>query len=112
MAEKRKTIHINVGFTCANCGFDVPPIQGGGCRNHCPVCLVSKHVDEVPGDRQCQCQGLMDPIDIEYSSKKGYVIIHKCRVCGSIKKNKAALDLKEGNDSLEAILDIMKGKLR
>ena len=54
----------------------------------------------------------MDPIDIEYSSKKGYVIIHKCRVCGSIKKNKAALDLKEGNDSLEAILDIMKGKLR
>lgn len=110
MGEKRKTIHINEAFQCENCGAQVPPIVGGGCRNHCPYCLVSKHVDEVPGDRQCECLGLMDAVDIEYTSKKGYMISHKCRKCGTIKKNKIAADSKDVNDSMEVILEIMRRK--
>lgn len=108
MGAKRKTIHINDSFHCENCGFQVEPIIGGGCRNHCPSCLVSKHVDEVPGDRQCECQSLMDPIGIEYSSNKGYVIIHKCRKCSMEKRNKAVLDTKGQNDSFDRILEIMQ----
>lgn len=25
--------------------------------NHCPNCLSSKHVDEMPGDREAKCGG-------------------------------------------------------
>jgi len=108
MSTKKKTKHINTGFKCENCDTDVPPIVGGGCRNHCPYCLVSKHVDNIPGDRDCQCQALMDPIDVQYTSNKGYVIIHKCRKCGAIKNNKAAMDSKDVNDSFDKIIEIIK----
>ncbi|OEH85899.1 hypothetical protein BHU72_03760 [Desulfuribacillus stibiiarsenatis] len=107
---RRKTTHINESFTCENCGFEVPPIKGGGCRNHCPSCLVSKHLDNVPGDRESACKSLMDPVDIEYKSHKGYMILHKCRACGMVKYNKAALDTLESPDCLDEILKIMKNK--
>ncbi|MEK7158524.1 MAG: RNHCP domain-containing protein, partial [Patescibacteria group bacterium] len=35
-------------FTCESCGAQV---TGDGYTNHCPQCLVSKHVDVYPGDR-------------------------------------------------------------
>ena len=34
----------------------------------------------------------MEPVSAEISSKKGYVIIFKCKKCGAIRKNKAAED--------------------
>ncbi|OEF98692.1 RNHCP domain-containing protein [Desulfuribacillus alkaliarsenatis] len=107
MSERRKTKHINEAFTCENCDAEVPPIIGGGCRNHCPFCLVSKHVDNIPGDRQCMCNGLLMPIDIEYTSAKGYMIIHKCDRCGMVKRNKTVMDSKGVNDSLDKVLEIM-----
>ena len=66
------------------------PPRASGCRNHCPFCLASKHVDVNPGDRANPCQGLMDAIDYELSSKKGLVLIYRCRRCGEVTRNMAA----------------------
>ena len=82
---------IDEEFICENCGRQVPKL-GYSCRNHCPYCLYSKHVDIDPGDRLEDCHGLLEPIGIESNSKKGYIIIFKCKKCGKIRKNKAAED--------------------
>ena len=42
---------IDEEFICENCGRKVEPL-GYSCRNHCPYCLYSKHVDINPGDRR------------------------------------------------------------
>ncbi len=55
----------------------------GGCRNHCPFCLYSMHVDmNVPGYRLSECEGQMKPVGIEIHKKKGTRIIHVCQKCG------------------------------
>lgn len=93
MTSKRKNfISVNDGFTCENCCKVILPLKNGSCRNHCPYCFYSKHVDEVPGDRASECQGLMEPVGYDYNSKKGYMIIHKCIKCGKIIKNKLSFD--------------------
>ena len=74
---------------------------GYSCRNHCPYCLHSKHVDINPGDRAEECHGDLEPIGIEISNKKGYIIIFKCKKCGSIRKNKVAED-----DNMDLIIDL------
>ncbi len=82
----------NNGFACAHCGQDVPPLQNGSYRNHCPFCLHSSHVDVFPGDRANDCQGLLEPVGADHSGKKGWVIVHRCRRCGEVRRNKAALE--------------------
>ncbi len=82
---------IDEEFTCEYCGNKVNKL-GYSCRNHCPKCLHSKHVDKNPGDREEMCHGDLEPIGIEIDSKKGYVIIFRCKKCGMIRKNKAAKD--------------------
>ena len=84
-------------FTCENCGAHV---VGNGYTNHCPHCLYSKHVDINPGDRASDCQGLMKPVGIE-NTGKGIVIILRCCMCGSEKKNKAA-----ENDNMDMIIKV------
>ena len=91
---------IDEDFICENCGSKVSKL-GYTCRNHCPVCLYSKHVDINPGDRQEECHGLLEPIGLEMSNKKGYVIIFKCKKCGAIRKNKAAED-----DNMDKIIEL------
>ena len=91
---------LDSGFICTNCGKEVPPLKYTS-RNHCPYCLCSIHVDIDPGDRANTCKGLLIPTAIEYNSKKGYIIVHKCKICGEIKKNKSAEDY-------DLILNIMK----
>ena len=86
-----KFTKIDEEFICENCGKKVDKL-GYTCRNHCPDCLHSKHVDINPGDRQEACHGLLEPIGLEMSNKKGFVIIFKCKKCGAIRKNKAAED--------------------
>ncbi|ACA39964.1 hypothetical protein Bsph_2411 [Lysinibacillus sphaericus C3-41] len=34
----------------------------------------------------------MQPITIDYSSKKGYQIVHQCKKCGHLSRNKVAID--------------------
>lgn len=87
----RRFTEIDEAFVCENCGKQVTEL-GYSCRNHCPYCLYSKHIDINPGDRQEECHGLLEPIQVELDSKKGYVIIYRCKKCGAIRKNKAAKD--------------------
>jgi len=82
---------IDEEFDCENCGRHVSRL-GYSCRNHCPYCLYSKHVDINPGDRAEECQGLLEPVALDTDSKKGYVIIFKCKKCGKIRRNKVAVD--------------------
>jgi len=94
----------NQSFTCRACGADVEPLSSGGYRNHCPVCLSSLHVDVNPGDRAADCGGLMEAVAVEHSGKKGWVLVHRCSVCGAVRRNRAALDDPRQPDDYDAII--------
>ncbi|WP_419670112.1 RNHCP domain-containing protein [Alicyclobacillus macrosporangiidus] len=106
MALKRFT-HRNESFTCAHCGAEVPA-AARTCRNHCPHCLYSLHLDVFPGDRAANCGGLMAPVRVTYHSKKGYQIVHRCERCGHESVNIAALDDPVQPDSLDALMAVMR----
>lgn len=89
-------------FVCSVCGAKVEPLKYTS-RDHCNKCLCSIHVDINPGDRQNTCLGVLRPISVVTSSKKGYIINYKCDKCGQLHNNKSASD-----DSFEKILEIMK----
>ena len=91
---------IDEEFVCENCGRNVPKL-GYTCRNHCPYCLYSKHLDINPGDRAESCHGILEPIGLETNSKKGYMIVFKCKKCGAIRKNKIAED-----DNMKEIINL------
>ena len=93
---------IDEAFICEKCGFHVDKL-GYSCRDHCPNCLYSKHVDKNPGDRLEECHGDLEPVGLEIDGKKGYVIIFKCKKCGAIRKNKAAED-----DDMSLIIELSK----
>ncbi|NRA63802.1 MAG: RNHCP domain-containing protein [Pseudobacteriovorax sp.] len=99
----RKFTKINESFDCINCGKKVPP-SSSTCRNHCPFCLHSLHVDEFPGDRANPCKGLLVPVGYEQSAKKGLVILFLCQSCGAKVRNKALLDDQFQSDDYDAIL--------
>ena len=100
MLENSRFTEIDEEFICDNCGEKVSKL-GYSCRNHCPKCLHSKHVDINPGDRAETCHGMLEPIGLEIDNKKGYVIISKCKKCGAIRKNKAAKD-----DDMNKIIEL------
>ena len=79
------------GFICRNCGYEVPPLRYTS-RNHCPKCLHSLHLDINPGDRAAECGGLMEPIHAEPDPRKGFIITHRCKKCGAVRRNKSAKD--------------------
>ena len=101
--EEKRFKKNDSGFACQNCGFEVEPL-GYTSRNHCPKCLCSLHLDINPGDRASDCGGIMDPIGVETDPKKGYIIIHKCRKCGEIRRNKAAHEAKVQPDDIEKLI--------
>ena len=84
----QKFIKNKEDFTCAHCAKEV---IGDGYTNHCPYCLWSKHVDLHPGDRASSCGGLMEPMSLE-KKKDGFLVVHRCLVCGEVKRNKTAPD--------------------
>lgn len=49
---------IDEEFQCENCKKEVKKL-GYTCRNHCPYCLHSKHVDNNPGDRAETCHRII-----------------------------------------------------
>ena len=102
--------HNNDGFVCENCGFDVPP-RAVGCRNHCPRCLASKHVDVFPGDRANTCTGLMDAVDYELDGKKGLVLMFRCRVCKGTLRTMAAHEDPKAPDDYAKILALKSGNI-
>jgi len=96
-------------FVCEHCGKEVKPL-GYSSRNHCPFCLWSKHLDINPGDRANECGGLMEPIRVELSPKKGYVIVHKCTKCGEEHRNRAANEAKVQPDDVKLLIKLTAGK--
>ena len=94
----------NEAFVCENCGEVVRPLANGSCRNHCPRCLWSKHLDDVPGDRRAHCGGRMPPVGVERDARRGWMIVHRCERCGAIRRNRAALDDPAQPDRFDALL--------
>lgn len=95
---------IDEKFVCENCNKTVEKLNYTA-RDHCPFCLFSKHVDIMPGDRNNECHGLLEPVDIE-KFKDSYKIIYRCQKCGQLHKNIIAID-----DDFEIILKIMQNKI-
>lgn len=101
--ESKRFAKNDSGFICQNCGKEVEPL-GSSSRNHCPFCLCSIHIDINPGDRENTCLGIMDAIKAEINPKKGYVLVHKCRKCGEVKRNRAAFDARVQPDDMDKII--------
>ena len=86
---------------CENCGNK---FVGGGYVNHCPLCLWSKHVDDIiPGDRKTDCHGLMRPVGVIIRKREKILIMHKCVKCGKEMLNKTA-----PNDNMEKIIELSR----
>ena len=90
-------------FICEKCATKN---VGTGFTNHCFRCLWSKHVDINPGDRAESCQGMMEPVKIDFEKGK-YIINHRCLKC-NFKKRKGV----EKNDDFEAVLAIVKKAIK
>ena len=110
--QERFRISRNEGFVCQHCGAAVRPSAGGSCRNHCPQCLWSKHVDVVPGDRASGCGGMMEPVAVEEDARRGWMIVHRCTCCSAVRRNKAALDDPVQPDCFDALLDVTRSRAR
>ncbi|MBQ8558234.1 MAG: RNHCP domain-containing protein [Alphaproteobacteria bacterium] len=74
-------------FICDVCG---ETIYGNGYTNHCPHCLSSKHVDIQPGDRLCDCHGVMFAVGYEQRNGAEW-ITHQCEKCHFQRRNKVAV---------------------
>jgi hypothetical protein len=106
-------------FTCLHCKLLVTAnswISGVNNRNHCPVCLHSRHLDHFEaGDRLSSCMGTMAPVALTCMKKrKKYgevlgelMLIHRCTCCGKISLNRIAAD-----DDAETIWRVYKESLR
>jgi predicted RNA-binding Zn-ribbon protein involved in translation (DUF1610 family) len=92
-------------FKCASCGAMVSTARessGVNNRNHCPLCLCSRHVDEFKaGDRLATCHSRMPAIGLTFKRSpqkftRGapgeLMLIHHCAGCGKIAINRAAAD--------------------
>lgn len=89
--ETKRFTKNDAGFVCENCGREVSPL-GYTSRDHCPYCLYSKHVDELPGDRAATCGGALRPIQSLPDARHGFVILYRCETCGKEHRNVAARD--------------------
>ncbi|MBQ48623.1 MAG: RNHCP domain-containing protein [Zetaproteobacteria bacterium] len=103
--NRSKFTKINNSFDCINCKKHVPPSERT-CRNHCPFCLTSLHVDINPGDRANPCKGIMDAINYDVDGKKGLVLIFKCRDCKEITRNIASIEDPQQSDDYDRILTL------
>ena len=96
---------INEAFSCSYCGFSVPKASKT-CRDHCPKCLTSYHVDNNPGDRNAQCGGRLKPIAWSQNKKKGYIIHYVCQVCLVQKRNKFLDDDEFLSDDFNVLIQL------
>lgn len=101
------------GFMCRHCKrfVVINDVMGTANRNHCNICLWSRHVDEIKGDRSASCQGSMKPIGLTYKhdgyGRQGEImVIHLCLSCQKISINRIARD-----DNEQEILYIFEQSL-
>lgn len=81
-------------FRCGRCRSMIePPAAGGRYRNHCPLCLTSRHVDAArPGDRACPCRALMPAVGTYFRPGGEQMLVHRCNGCGAERTNRVAAD--------------------
>lgn len=102
-------------FRCLHCGTLItgnPRISGVLHRNHCPLCLWSRHMDlHRPGDRLAACRSLMLPVALTLKrGRKKYppltqgelMLVHCCAGCGKLSINRIAAD-----DDPQRILNVL-----
>jgi len=99
------------GFICIHCGREVLPL-GYSSRNHCPFCLSSIHIDDNPGDRAADCLGELEPVKVVTDPKKGYIIIHRCKKCGAVKRCKAAHEAPVQPDNIDLIIKLTAAEFK
>lgn len=111
--QEWKREHNAGGFKCSHCKqwVIINSYMGTVNRNHCNICLWSKHVDEKKGDRKAECQGGMRPISLTFKhegiGRQGEImLVHECAQCKTISINRIASD-----DSNENILSIYNESL-
>ena len=97
--KKRRREEQAGGFRCAHCKrwVVINDYIGTTNRNHCDLCLWSKHVDIKKGDRKEKCHGGMRPIGLTfkqegYSRQGELMLIHQCAVCEKLSINRIAAD--------------------
>lgn len=96
------------GFRCSHCRnwVVINPYIGTANRNHCNMCLWSRHVDEHTGDRMATCRGGMQPVALTFKHE-GYarmgeiMLVHQCMGCDKISINRIAGD--DYNDKILAV---------
>jgi hypothetical protein len=90
----RKVANGEESFKCGHCrAFIGPTVSGGRHRNHCPLCLYSRHVDRGrPGDRACECRSLMEPSGLCTRRNGEQMIVHRCLGCGVDRVCRVAAD--------------------
>jgi hypothetical protein len=93
-AARRQRPNQPEEFRCRHCRTMIGPVPSGGRhRNHCPVCLHSRHVDLArPGDRLSPCGGTMAPIGMFARQDGEYGLVHRCFSCGVKRQNRIAAD--------------------
>ena len=101
--EEKRFRKNDSGFLCLSCGKSVPPL-GRTSRNHCPFCLCSLHVDVNPGDRAAGCGGIMDAVKAIPDPRAGFILVHRCRVCGALRRCKAAYGNVPAPDDVEKLI--------
>ena len=100
--EYRIMKKINETFTCVKC-WKIVPLADKTCRNHCPYCFTSLHVDwDIPWDRASECHWIMKPINYEIRNWT-MKILFKCTKCGKLHWNKRAVD-----DDIDTLLQLVK----
>ena len=110
---------VTDNFKCEHCDQQVPINEyiGTKNRNHCPLCLWSRHVDDQQaGDRAAACLGLMKPVGLTFKqagqNKYGHdrlgelMLIHVCIKCGKVSINRLAAD-----DDNTKILDLLDSEM-
>ena len=101
---------VGSSFLCGQCGVEIGvDALGTEHRNHCPMCLWSRHLDgEVPGDRESVCKGMMRPMGLVLKNGDGeLMVVHKCMVCGHVSKNRVA-----GDDKPEVLLKLFEESMK
>jgi len=106
-------------FKCRQCGAIVSAdraLSGVNNRNHCPLCLWSRHVDQdTPGDRKAICKSRMQPLGLtvkhtlkRYGMEKAgeLMLIHRCTGCGKHSINRIAAD-----DDPQAVYQLFRRSL-
>ena len=93
-AERPRFAALGDTFRCRHCRMMVGPVLWGGRhRNHCPLCLYSRHVDDrTPGDRASTCGSSMAPVGVFTRPSGESVIVHRCLGCGLERHCRVAAD--------------------